>query len=135
MQVERDGVVELAEARAEAGQVQPVHEIGVVRVHPEALAHQRRQEAGTRPQIDAALEVETVEPAQDLELADEVLEVLLRQPARRAPVVVDEVVATEGAEAGVELRREPAYSSGARPVPPGRLSSRPRSYLAYSFSK
>src|SRR4029077_1801817 len=124
-----DGVVELAEAGAEAGKVKPVHAIGVVRVHPEALAHQRRQEAGAGAQIDAALEVEAVEPAQDLELADEVLEMLLRQPAWRAPVLVDEVVAPERAEAGVELRREPAT----RPLlDPFRRDGchRARSYLA-----
>src|SRR5262245_28418455 len=128
-EVERDGVVEPAEAFAAARQVQPMHEIGVVGIHPVALANQGREEARPRSQIDEALEGEAVEPAEDLERADEVLEVLLREPPRRAAVLVHEIVGAERREARVVLRREPP----ARPLYDG--LARPRSHLAYSFSK
>src|SRR5262249_33665945 len=107
-----------------------MHEIGVVGIHPVALANQGREEARPRSQIDEALEGEAVEPAEDLERADEVLEVLLRGPPRRAAGLVHEIVRAERRRPPVRvLRREPP----ARPLYDG--LARPRSHLAYSFSK
>jgi hypothetical protein len=128
-EVERDGVIEPAQAFAVARQVQPMHQIGVVGIHPVALANHGRQEPRPRAEIDEALEGEAVEPAKNLEHADEVLEVLLREPPRRAAVLVHEIVGAERVEARVVLGREPA----ARPEYDG--LARPRSHLAYSFSK
>jgi hypothetical protein len=69
--VEGDRVVELAVNGAAVGQVQRVGEVGVIRVDAVALAHQVRVVVESRTDVDEGREVEALEPAKDLELAQQ----------------------------------------------------------------